>query len=209
MSEKVINIEERMPHKTGPALCSACGKTWIFTAPIKTMTLECPNCGKMTGGEQEMKEESEKYDFYLKDLQQHRAWVAEGMHYIIREIATRSHNHDDSKMSEIERDAYIEPVWQLNHDGPEYGTEEYKALCKQMGEGWKHHIKHNDHHPEHFDNDLSKMNLVQLIEMVCDWRAASKRKGNHPAKAIEFMKAELSPQLEAILRNTIDAYLED
>lgn len=51
MSEKIINIEERMLHKTGPALCSACGKTWIFTAPVETNLLECPSCGKMEGGE--------------------------------------------------------------------------------------------------------------------------------------------------------------
>lgn len=152
---------------------------------------------------------SEKEIYYLKDVYEHRFWVAQAMMQIASEILDRARYHDMSKLSEVERQHYIEPVWQLNHEGPDYGTEEYKALCKKMGEGWKHHTEHNDHHPEHFDNDLSKMNLVQLLEMVCDWKAASKRKGNSPAKAIEFMKAELSPQLEAILRNTIDAYLED
>jgi len=39
----------------------------------------------------------------------------------------------------------------------------------------EHHYKNNRHHPEHFNNGIDEMNLVDLIELLCDWKAASER----------------------------------
>jgi hypothetical protein len=44
-----------------------------------------------------------------------------------------------------------------------------------MGEALKHHYAANSHHPEHYENGIAGMSLLDLIEMVCDWKAATER----------------------------------
>ena len=44
-----------------------------------------------------------------------------------------------------------------------------------MGPALQHHYEDNCHHPEHYRNGIHDMNMVDLIEMLCDWRAAIKR----------------------------------
>jgi hypothetical protein len=56
-----------------------------------------------------------------------------------------------------------------------YGSDEYKRFLAGMGEGLRHHYAANDHHPEHFPNGIHDMDLVQLIEMLADWKAATLR----------------------------------
>jgi hypothetical protein len=43
-----------------------------------------------------------------------------------------------------------------------------------MGDGLKHHYAHNRHHPEFFGEDgVDGMSLVDVIEMLADWKAAT------------------------------------
>jgi hypothetical protein len=37
-----------------------------------------------------------------------------------------------------------------------------------MAPALKHHYENNRHHPEHFKNNIDDMNLIDLIEMLCD-----------------------------------------
>lgn len=144
--------------------------------------------------------------FYEKDTYQHKHWVSQKLMFCAGELLRRASIHDDSKFTDEEKPFYVEPVFLLNHESSiVYGSDEYKKLVNKMGQGWAHHSETNDHHPEFFENDISRMNLFQLLEMVCDWFAAAKRKGNHPAEALKFIKAKLPPELESILRNTIEA----
>jgi len=57
----------------------------------------------------------------------------------------------------------------------EFGSEEYKQSLKELQPALEHHFAANDHHPEHFKNGVRGMSLLALIEMLCDWRAASER----------------------------------
>jgi len=59
---------------------------------------------------------------------------------------------------------------------------------------------------EHFDNGINGMNLVDVVEMVCDWIAASKRHADgDPLESLEVNKDRfnLDPQLYEIIKNTI------
>ena len=38
-----------------------------------------------------------------------------------------------------------------------------------------HHYARNSHHPEHYENGVNGMDLFDVLEMVCDWKAASER----------------------------------
>lgn len=48
--EKIIPIEEKMPHKVSEVICVKCGRRWIDVRPEGTQlkSLECPGCG-LTG----------------------------------------------------------------------------------------------------------------------------------------------------------------
>jgi hypothetical protein len=81
--------------------------------------------------------------------------------------------HDASKKESPELEVFDEFTPKLR--GTTYGSDEYKAYTKAMGEGLAHHYAHNDHHPEHFPGGFEDMNLLQLIEMLCDWKAATMR----------------------------------
>lgn len=81
--------------------------------------------------------------------------------------------HDASKLVEPELSAFdiATPKLALM----EYGSEEYKQSLRDLGPALAHHFRENDHHPEHYKNGVRGMSLMALIEMLCDWRAASER----------------------------------
>jgi len=151
--------------------------------------------------------------YYEADTRKHQQWVAEQLIACAKRLLDRAVVHDASKFSEVERTAYVEPVWEMNTRKVEYGSEEYKRLTAQMGEGWEHHKAHNTHHPEFVElnqpeflhDPFAGIDLFDLLEMLCDWTAASKRRGNHPSVPIERFKEkmDLGNQLECILRNTL------
>jgi hypothetical protein len=70
-----------------------------------------------------------------------------------------------------------------------------------------HHYANNSHHPEHYKNGIDDMSLLDLVEMICDWKAASERHNNgNIRKSIEVngKRFEMSPQLIRIFENTAD-----
>ena len=56
-----------------------------------------------------------------------------------------------------------------------YGSDQYKQYLKELSVALEHHYGNNDHHPEHFENGYARMPLLARIEMLCDWKAATKR----------------------------------
>lgn len=88
-------------------------------------------------------------------------------------LIRRAHDHDRSKLTEPELSVFNEFTPKLRDST--YGSEEYQRFLAGMGAGLQHHYAHNDHHPEHFDNGIHDMNLIQLVEMLADWKAATLR----------------------------------
>jgi len=156
--------------------------------------------------------------FFEADTRKHQQLVASRMFACIKRLIDKALCHDESKFSESEKPFYIDPVWALNNENIQYGSDQYKEACKTMGSGLKHHTNHNDHHVEFFEdftvqtlNDpIRAMDLFAFMEMLCDWIAAAKRRGNSPTLAIDSLKKKyhIDEQLECILRNTL-AITED
>ena len=87
-----------------------------------------------------------------------------------------------------------------------YGSDEYKAALVEMGEGLKHHYARNSHHPEHYPNGIAGMSLLDIVEMLCDWKAASERtKQGNIAASLTHNKQRfgIDDQLFSILENTV------
>lgn len=118
-------------------------------------------------------------------------------------ILSRAMRHDASKVESIEKAIFDEFTPKLK--ASTYGSEEYRGFLAAMKPALDHHYKHNSHHPEHFPNGVDGMSLLDLLEMFCDWKAATERHADGSLeKSIQLnaKRFNLSPQLVSILENT-------
>lgn len=141
------------------------------------------------------------------DTLRHSLRVADLMGQLIKELLDRSVQHDLSKTREPEQASYDEFVPTLRATA--YGSAEHAAAVEAMGEGLRHHYAHNRHHPEHFANGVNDMTLVDLIEMLADWIAATERSPHGDlVRALEINRERfaIAPQLMDILVNTARHY---
>jgi hypothetical protein len=122
----------------------------------------------------------------------------------IKEILNRSEHHDQSKFESPEREAF--DIYTPLLRDLTYGSEEYKACLRNMKPAIEHHHQHNRHHPEYHADGIAGMDLIDLIEMLCDWKAAGLRHDTGDIlKSIEINKIRFgfSDELEKILKNTV------
>jgi len=97
----------------------------------------------------------------------------------LTELRHRADTHDASKLEEPELSMFNEYTPKLRDI--EYGSKEYEQCRVAMGEALEHHYAANSHHPEHYPNGIAGMSLIDLLEMLCDWKAASERPVKRPA----------------------------
>ena len=117
---------------------------------------------------------------------------------------TRAIDHDASKLRDPEKAVFDEVTPKLKH--LTYGSDEYKQSLADMGPALQHHYENNRHHPEHHENGIDDMNLVDIMEMFCDQYAATKRHADGDMmKSIDIntKRFKMSEQLAQIFRNTI------
>lgn len=107
------------------------------------------------------------------DTYAHIATVRGYLLQVVQQIIWRGHDHDLSKLDQPELAVFDEFTPKLRDTT--YGSNEYNHYLRGMGVGLEHHYAVNDHHPEHFTNGIHEMDLVQLIEMLADWKAATLR----------------------------------
>ena len=145
---------------------------------------------------------------FIKDLVQHKAWVAEKMQVAANDLFRRAAIHDNSKFEPEEFEPYDRLFPELQKYA--YGSPELKAIYEQLGPALQHHLKVNRHHPEYHERGINDMNLIDVLEMVCDWMAASRRSQTGIAKGLEINKERygISDQLFEIIKHTVDALLE-
>jgi len=146
------------------------------------------------------------YDSTAETLK-HSLRVGALMSAAIKELADRSVRHDLSKTQDPELAVFNEYTPKLEHST--YGSDEYKGFLDAMGDGLRHHYAANRHHPEHFTNGIAGMTLIDLVEMLADWKAATERHADGDlAKSLEIQKGrfQMSDQLASILRNTAEHF---
>lgn len=123
-----------------------------------------------------------------KDTKEHINLFQRNLAILFQEIAKRHNDHDTSKLEPPEKEVFDRVTPLLR--GLTYGSDEYKDALGDMKVALEHHYAHNRHHPEHFkgyiirtpgkpdrvvNGGLCGMTLVDLIEMFCDWCAATER----------------------------------
>jgi len=125
------------------------------------------------------------------------------LHRVAKELLDRADAHDQSKLQSPEAEMFAEFTAKLATCT--YGSPQYEEYRKAMGPALAHHYAHNRHHPEHYKNGVNDMTLLDLVEMLCDWKASSTRHNDgNIRKSIEHNanRFGLSPQLTRILENT-------
>lgn len=85
----------------------------------------------------------------------------------------RAARHDESKLVEPELSGWNQLT--PDEDRPAYGSIEYIEALGRIAPTIEAHYAANDHHPEHHTGGVSSMSALAIIEMVCDWKAASQR----------------------------------
>lgn len=120
------------------------------------------------------------------------------------ELIKRAGVHDQSKLEEPEKTEFdrLTPILK----DLTYGSEEYKASLQELQVALKHHYENNSHHPEHYEGGIAGMDLFDVMEMFCDWLAATERtKGGDIIKSIGINEKRFAipSELSSIFVNTI------
>ena len=151
----------------------------------------------------------EVYDS-TKATNEHKARVASLIDKCIAVLEKKKTHHDLDKINnKVEKKLFDEYTPKLKDST--YGSKEYNQFLKELKPALDIHYNENRHHPEHFVNGIDDMNLLDLIEMICDWKASSERHGNgNIFKSIEINQERFwySDQLKNILKNTADFLID-
>lgn len=137
------------------------------------------------------------------DTMRHIERVRNLLNLAIRNLLDRGERHDQSKLESPEVEIFTEHTPSL---GPStFGSAEYEQRKKDMKVALDHHYANNRHHPEHHKNGVDDMTLIDLVEMLVDWKAASERHNDgNIKKSIEHNgnHFKMSAQLIRIFENT-------
>lgn len=143
------------------------------------------------------------------DTIQHIENVRKYIRFITDKLTTRAVEHDRLKLESPEVEIFTEFTPKLAHST--YGSDEYNIFLKEMNVALQHHYAHYRHHPEHFDRGINDMNLIDIVEMICDWKAASMRHNDgNLLKSIEINARRFGydDQMKQILINTAKLFEE-
>lgn len=135
---------------------------------------------------------------------QHIALVQKLIGNAVTRLVVRAIVHDKSKLESPEVEVFEEFTPKLA--GSTYGSEEYEEFRKAMKPALDHHYAHNSHHPEHYPNGIRGMSLLDLLEMICDWKAATMRHNDGDIlRSVEINQKRFgySDELKEIFLNTV------
>lgn len=134
---------------------------------------------------------------------EHINTVRKYMRFFTDKLTTRAELHDASKLEDPELPLFAEHTEKLNQI--EYGSEEYKNELEALKPALDHHYAVNRHHPQHFPEGIEGMNLIDIVELMADWKASSERMNSgNLLKSIEInaKRFNIDEQLTQILINT-------
>ncbi len=142
------------------------------------------------------------------ETRKHIARVNELLLLSITELAKRAVEHDASKLTDAEKPFFDEETPKLKF--LKFGSDEYKESLARLKPALDNHYSKNSHHPQFYENGIEGMDLFDLLEMLCDWKAAGERhEGGNILYSIETNAERfgISGQLATIFTNHARRYL--
>jgi hypothetical protein len=146
---------------------------------------------------------TETYDS-TPDTETHIGRVRGLLDQVAENLDQRAYRHDASKLEEPEKSAFDRETPLLRD--LTYGSDDYKAALKRLGVALEHHYAENSHHPEHYSTGIRGMSLLDVVEMLIDWKAATERHADGDiTSSIEKNQERFgySDDLKAIFHNTV------
>jgi hypothetical protein len=143
-----------------------------------------------------------KYDS-SEDTLNHIRRIIELMNHVTQKLSYRAYIHDRSKLVEPEKP--LIDACPLKLSEMKYNSPAYKRSLEKLGTALKHHYAVNKHHPQYWEHGVNDMSLLDVIEMLIDWKSATERvKDGDIYKSIKINQKRfgLSDQLVNILENT-------
>jgi hypothetical protein len=147
----------------------------------------------------------EELDTIVQTLE-HIGNVRRMMTAVAMQLVQRGEDHDASKLGTEELPLFVKFTPKLKNSV--YNSAEYKEYLAEMQPALVHHYAVSRHHPELYPSGVDDMTLIDLIELLIDWKAATLRHATGDIrKSIEINKERfgLSDQLVKILFNTLNA----
>lgn len=181
-----------------------------------------------------MEEIKEIYDS-KEDTLKHKEEVTEILSYVINVLSHRSRNHDASKLVEPEKSIFdiYTPKLKICTYGSEEYKQNLKEMKVALDHHYSNNMHHPDFYKKYVCNhchnkysvdkdfnkvcicclrsdftiepDISQMTLIDLIEMIADWAAATKRHDDGDIfRSIEVnqKRFKYGEELKSILTNT-------
>lgn len=143
------------------------------------------------------------------ETQKHIENVRRYIRFVTDKLTTRGIEHDKLKLESPEVDIFTEYTPKLAETT--YDSDEYRTYLKEMDVALQHHYANYRHHPEHFENGINDMTLIDVVEMLCDWKAATLRHNDgNLLKSIETnaQRFGYDDQLKQIFINTAKMFDE-
>lgn len=134
---------------------------------------------------------------------EHIRSVQRNLIIVATELLSRAMQHDQSKLLPPESEIFERSTEKLSR--LTYGSPEYKEALKDLGPALTHHYEANRHHPEHWGGGITDFNLCDLVEMFCDWCAATQRHADGDivrSCEVNQKRFNYSDDLKAILLNS-------
>ena len=159
---------------------------------------------------------SREYDSYLnqhiENVRKGFNWIVENLPNLIQKesipnLELHIINHDDSKWTHDECDAY---------NAYFYGRNRSYKVVQEFNMAWLHHIHHNPHHWQYWilinDNPnegeiIMDMPFKYMIEMICDWWAFSWKKGDLTEIFGWYEEHKDYIKLSSVTRNKVEKIL--
>ncbi|TSA28601.1 hypothetical protein D4R71_00420 [bacterium] len=145
-----------------------------------------------------------EFDF-LCDTLLHISEVRENLEIISSQLKQRGYAHDKTKLQQLEFDGFVSTREKFKKAN--YGSPEYQECIELTKPAVEHHYKNNRHHTGFHKNGINDMTLIDIIEMIADWRAAARRS---PDKKLEntldyaTKKYGIQSQLAKVIINTFE-----
>lgn len=146
----------------------------------------------------------DKKKIFKNNNKDHREKVYKYVMIICKQLINRALVHDLSKDDKFECNIFSKYISELSKIT--YGDKKYFEIMEKLKPALEHHYKNNRHHPEHFKNGINDMNIVDIIEMFCDWKASTERHiDGDIEKSIEINSKRfcINEQIIKILKNSI------
>lgn len=139
-----------------------------------------------------------------QNILEHIGKVRDRIDQMCNNLTVRAVRHDASKLDEPEKSGFDVLTFKLAT--LTYGSDEYKAALEEGKVTIAHHYSVNTHHPEHWPNGIAGMSLLDVVEMLCDWKAASERTMQGSiAQSLAHNKQRfgIDDQLFSVIENTV------